>query len=167
MFMWYRSVAIMFWQLSFDHIVNAQYKRCGFTKTRLRHPSLPFNSLPYPTRTICSSARLCSSAIKSRIWREGKTPVGANMYALSCRNICFVRGPQYQCLFVWKLHFCLLKCDFSALPIQEIGEKRAKLALGGDYKRKISKNENLYGVVLSLVQSNWFPHGNKNFRVHL
>ena len=27
-----------------------QYKRCGLAKTRLRHPSLPFDSLPYPTR---------------------------------------------------------------------------------------------------------------------
>ena len=45
---WYWSVAILFWQLSIDHIVNVQYKRCGFAKTRLRHPSLPFDSLPHP-----------------------------------------------------------------------------------------------------------------------
>ena len=35
-----------------DHIVNVQCKRCGLGKTLLRHPSLPFDSLPYPTRTI-------------------------------------------------------------------------------------------------------------------
>ena len=47
--MWYWSVVILFWQLSIDHFVNGQYKRCGF-KTRLRNPSLAFDSLPYPTR---------------------------------------------------------------------------------------------------------------------
>ena len=52
MVMGYWSVAILFWQLSIDHIVNVQ-----FTKTRLRHPSLPFDSLPYPTRTICRRVR--------------------------------------------------------------------------------------------------------------
>ena len=33
------SVAILFWQLSIDHIVNVQYKRRGFAKTRLRQPN--------------------------------------------------------------------------------------------------------------------------------
>ena len=46
--MWYWSVAILFWLMSIDHIVNVQYKRCSFAKTRLRHPSRPFDSLPYP-----------------------------------------------------------------------------------------------------------------------
>ena len=57
MVMWCWSVAIPFWQLSIDHIVNVQYKRCGFAKTRLRYPSLPFHSPPYPTRTICRRVR--------------------------------------------------------------------------------------------------------------
>ena len=57
MAMWYWLVAILFWQLLIDHIVNGQCKRCGFAKTRLRHPSLPFDSLPYPTRTICRRVR--------------------------------------------------------------------------------------------------------------
>ena len=57
MAMWYWSVANLFWQLSIDHIVNGQYKRHGFSKTHLRHPSLPFDSLPYPTRTICRRVR--------------------------------------------------------------------------------------------------------------
>ena len=57
MVMGYWSVAILFWQLSIDHIVNVQCKRCGFTKTRLRHSSLPFDSLPYLTRTICRRVR--------------------------------------------------------------------------------------------------------------
>ena len=57
MVMGYWSVAILFWQLSIDHIVNDQYKRYGFAKTHLRHPSLPFDSLPYPTRTICRRVR--------------------------------------------------------------------------------------------------------------
>ena len=55
--MGYWSVAILFWQLSIDHIVNVLYKRCGHAKTPLRHPSLPFDSLPYPTRTICRRVR--------------------------------------------------------------------------------------------------------------
>ena len=57
MVMGYWSVAILFWQLSIDHIVNALCKRWGLAKTRLRHPSLPFESLPYPTRTICRRVR--------------------------------------------------------------------------------------------------------------
>ena len=57
MVMGYWSVVILFWQLSIDHIVNVQCKRCGLAKTRLRHPSLPFDSLPYPTRTICRRVR--------------------------------------------------------------------------------------------------------------
>ena len=35
--------------------VNVQCKRCRLGKTRLRHPSLPFDSLPYPTRTYARS----------------------------------------------------------------------------------------------------------------
>ena len=50
--MWYWSVAILFCQLSVDPIVNVQYKRCGFAKTRLRYLSLPFDSLPYPLAKI-------------------------------------------------------------------------------------------------------------------
>ena len=46
-----------FWQLSIDHIVNVQYNRCGLAKTLSRHPSLPFDSLPYPTLTICRRVR--------------------------------------------------------------------------------------------------------------
>ena len=58
MVMGYWSVAILFWQVSIDHIVNVLYKRCVLAKTRLRHPSLPFDSFPYPIRTICR--RVCT-----------------------------------------------------------------------------------------------------------
>ena len=51
------------WQLSIDHIVNGQYKRYGFAKTHLRHPSLPFDSLPYPTRTICRRVRTYARSV--------------------------------------------------------------------------------------------------------
>ena len=59
---WDRSVAILFWQLSIDHILNVKYKRCGFAKTHLRHPLASFDSVPYPTRTICRRVRtyVCS-----------------------------------------------------------------------------------------------------------
>ena len=63
MAMWYWSVAILFWQLSIDHIVNGQCKRCRFAKTLLRHPSLPFDSLPYPTRTICRRVRTYARSV--------------------------------------------------------------------------------------------------------
>ena len=43
--------------------VNVQCKRCGLGKTRLRHPFLPFESLPYPTRTIRRRARTYARSI--------------------------------------------------------------------------------------------------------
>ena len=54
----YWSVHILFWQLSIDHIVNVLFhKRCRLAETRLRHPSLPFDNLPYPSHTICRRVR--------------------------------------------------------------------------------------------------------------
>ena len=43
-----------------------------FTKTRLRHPSLPFDGLPYPTRTICRRVRtyVRYTAVKRLSMRE-------------------------------------------------------------------------------------------------
>ena len=58
MVMGYWSVAILFWQLSINRNVNVLCWRCGLAKTPLRHPSLPFDSLPYPTRTICRRVRM-------------------------------------------------------------------------------------------------------------
>ena len=79
--MWYWSVVILFWQLSIDHIVYVQCKRCGFTKTRLRQSSLPFDSLPYPTRTI---------------WRRVRTYVRSFSHVTTKRkevdHILWVRG---------------------------------------------------------------------------
>ena len=66
MVMWYWSVTILFWQLSIDHIVNVQYNRCGFDKTRLRHPSLPFDSLPFTTRTICRRVRTLGQSVTTK-----------------------------------------------------------------------------------------------------
>ena len=66
MVMRYWSVAILFWQLSIDHIVSVIYKRWGLAKTRLRHPSLPFDSLPYPTRTICRRVRTSVSHVTTK-----------------------------------------------------------------------------------------------------
>ena len=53
----YWLVAILFWQLSINHIENAYIKDEGLQRHRLRHPSLPFVSLSYPTRTICKRVR--------------------------------------------------------------------------------------------------------------
>ena len=49
------------------------YKRCGLAKTRLRHPSLPFDSLPYPTRTICRRVRTCvRTYARSIMWQPNE-----------------------------------------------------------------------------------------------
>ena len=48
---------------SIDHIVNVLTKRCGLARTPLRHPSLPFDSLPYPTRKICRRVRTYARSI--------------------------------------------------------------------------------------------------------
>ena len=87
--MWYWSVAILFWQLLIDHIVNGQCKRCGFAKTRLRHPSLPFDSLSYPTRTICTRVRtLCQPRDnqKKRGWPYSMSSPAKNVCACSTKN---------------------------------------------------------------------------------
>ena len=100
MAMWYWSVAILFWQLSIDHIVNGQYKRCGFAKTCLRHPSLPFDSLPYPTRTICRRVRSVSHVTTKRkevdhiLWVRGSVP-----RALRARG-----SPAIICGIVYRQH---------------------------------------------------------------
>ena len=74
MVMWYLSVAVLFWQLSNDHIVNVQYKRCtcGFAKTRLRQPSPAFDSLPYPTCTLCRRVRTYVRSVNyvATKWKE-------------------------------------------------------------------------------------------------
>ena len=59
------------WQQSIDHIVNVQCKRCGLAKTRLRHPSLPFDSLPYPTRTIRRRVRMYVRSV-NHVTTKGK-----------------------------------------------------------------------------------------------
>ena len=93
MVMGYWSVAILFWQLSIDHIVNVQCKRCGLGKTRLRHPSLPFDSLPYPTRTICRRVRTyVRTYARSITWQpnENRLTIFHEYGALSCAG--FARG---------------------------------------------------------------------------
>ena len=46
-----------------DHIVNVLSKRCALVKTRLRHPSFPFDSLPDPTCTICRRVRTYARSV--------------------------------------------------------------------------------------------------------
>ena len=48
----YWSVAILYWQLSIDHIVSVIYKRWGLAKTRLRHPSLLIASPTLPVQSV-------------------------------------------------------------------------------------------------------------------
>ena len=40
-----------------------EYERYGLAKTHLRHPSLPFDSLPYPTHAICRRVRTFARSI--------------------------------------------------------------------------------------------------------
>ena len=60
------------------------YKRCGPAKTRLRHPSLPFDSLPYPTRTIRRRVRSVSHVttkgkeVDHNLWVWGLCPMHAS-----------------------------------------------------------------------------------------
>ena len=61
MVMWYWTVATLFWQLPIDHFVNVQYTRCGLAKTPLIHPSIPFDSFPYPTLAVCRRVMKCQA----------------------------------------------------------------------------------------------------------
>ena len=88
MVMWYWSVAILFWQLSIDHFVNVQYTRCGLAKTRLRHPSLPFDSLPYPTLTICRRVRTYVRSVNHVTTKQKEVD-----------HILWVWGSAWLCLF--------------------------------------------------------------------
>ena len=60
--------------------MNVECKRCGLGKTRLRHPSLPFDSLPYPTRTIRRRVRSFNHVttkgkeVENNLWVWGSVP---------------------------------------------------------------------------------------------
>ena len=82
-------------QLSIDHIMNGQYKRCGFVKTRLRHPSLPFDSLPYPTRAICRRIRTYVRSV-SHVTIKRKEVVHILWVWGSVPRALRAREPRYQ-----------------------------------------------------------------------
>ena len=88
MVMGYWSVAILFWQLSIDHIVNVQCKRCGLGKTCLRHPSLPFDSLPYPTRTIRRRVRTYVCTYAQSITWQPKEKRLTIIYGYGALSVC-------------------------------------------------------------------------------
>ena len=90
-------MAILFWLLSIDHIVNVQYKRCGFAKTRLRHPSLPFDSLPYPTRTICRRVRSVNHVTTKRK-KADHIPEGVRQESYSTLHITHDSVRQWNTL---------------------------------------------------------------------
>ena len=102
MVMWYWSVAILFWQLSIDHIVNVQYTRCGLAKTRLRHLSLPFDGLPYPTPTICRRVRTLGQS------RDNQTKRGWP-YTMSM-GLCPTRASR-----VWEPRYKSCTSSFNSL----------------------------------------------------
>ena len=92
MVMAYWSVAILFWQLSIDHIVSVIYKRWGLAKTRLRHPSLPFDSLPYPTHTICRRVRTYVRSVNQPRYKLRET---CKWYRNSVGNSNRENGPTF------------------------------------------------------------------------
>ena len=97
MVMGYWSVAILFWQLSIDHIVSVIHKRWGLAETRLRHPSLPFDSLPYPTRTICRRVRTYVRTLivfslnvrQSLAWRPSLLPAAMTIVVILASSRSF------------------------------------------------------------------------------
>ena len=95
MVMGYWSVAILFWQLSIDHIVNVLYKRCGLAKTPLRHPFLPFDSLPYPTRTICRRVRMLGQSRDNQTKRGGPYSMSMGL------------RPRYKLELTTGIHACI------------------------------------------------------------
>ena len=106
---WDRSVAILFWQLSIDHILNVKYKRCGFAKTHLRHPSLLLIVSPTPTvqfvdAYVRSYARSITWQPNERGWPYSMTmglcPKPASRgwepryYIRSTLSTCFTQHPS-------------------------------------------------------------------------
>ena len=75
--------------------MNVQCKRCGLGKTRLRHPSLPFNSPPYPTRTIRRRVRSVNHVttkgkeVDHNLWVWGSVPRARSARGSPAKKICF------------------------------------------------------------------------------
>ena len=115
--------------MAYWHIVNVEYKRCGFAKTRLRHPSLPFDSLPYPTRTICRRVRT---------------------YVRSVNHVTTKRKEVDHILWVWGLDFLLQ--SINAVSIALIEELKDTLKIDTIYDPEQSmevKSETLPGLTSS------------------
>ena len=87
--------------------MNVQYKRCGIAKTRLRHPSLPFDSLPYPTITICRRVRTLGQS------RDNQTKRG-RPYSMSM-GLCPTRASR-----VWEPRYYLLSFTGALLAFESI-----------------------------------------------
>ena len=102
--------------LSIDHIVNGQCKRCGFAKTRLRHPSLPFDRLPYPTRAICRRIRTYVRTLGQS--RDNQTkrcwPYSMSM-GLCPTRASRAREPRYNDLLARCLNFPLIYSQFHVI----------------------------------------------------
>ena len=89
----YWSVAILFWQLSIDHFDNVLCKRWGLATTRLRHPSLPFDSLPLRTLGQSRDNQTKRGWPYSMIWVWGSVPraLRAGGSPAITRNTTFVK----------------------------------------------------------------------------
>ena len=81
-------------------VLTAVNWQCGLAKTRLRHPSLPFGSLSYPTLTICRRVRTYARSVT---WQpnEKRLTIFYEYGALSHARFARVGAPLLIKIFVW------------------------------------------------------------------
>ena len=82
-------------KIFFPKYIAWQCKRCGLGNTRLRHPSLPFDSLPYSTRTIRRRVRTYARSI---MWQpnEKRLTIIYEYGALSHARFARVGAPLWN-----------------------------------------------------------------------
>ena len=112
--------------MAYWHIVNVEYKRCGFAKTRLRHPSLPFDRPPtLPVQSV-------------------------DAYVPSVNHVKTKRKEVDHILWVWGLDFLLQ--SINAVSIALIEELKDTLKIDTIYDPEQSmevKSETLPGLTSS------------------
>ena len=75
-------------------------------KTSLRRPSLPFDSLPYPTRTICRNVRMYVQ------WNPVNTDTNATCHSVRVNRVSLLRG-----LVLEKIYGLLYRRDKRNRPL--------------------------------------------------
>ena len=81
------------------------YKRCGLAKTRLRDPSLPFDSLPYPTRTtrrrVCTYVTTKRKEVDHILWVWSSRPAITLPYLFPLKWVEFPSLQKWLFLKMW------------------------------------------------------------------